>query len=588
MEPRLDAEVETLNTAISNEVTARTNADTNLQNQINDIRQTSRVYVKNGSTPLTKGTPVYITGADGTNVIIGAASNASEATSSKVIGLTETDLTANAMGYVVTDGRLVNIDTSAAGAAGDAVWLGVNGGKVYGLSNKPVAPAHMVYLGVVSRKNANTGEIEVKVQNGFELEELHNVSINSGTLSNGQALTYDSSSQLWKNSTPVNALSGLSDVTITSPTGGQVIKYNAGTSKWVNGAAAGGVTASDTAPSLSTAAAGDAWFDTNDGTLYVCYVDVDSTKQWVQVQANSALEGSILARLGSLESQAIAFGQMSPNYIINGAFDFWQRGTSFSASGYTADRWTGDFVTGAGTVSQQAFTPGTAPVANIEGTFFLRRSVTTGAQFSSLIHRIEDVRTLEGRTATLSFWAKGTNPTGNFNVNLLQNFGSGGSTQVGVGDQALVLTSSWTRYSYTFNIPNIAGKTVGAGSHLWLSIYQAAANTSASTLDIWGVQLEAGSVATSFRRNAANIQAELSACQRYYQVSNGPFPLQVSDGSLKTAAVRFIPEMRTTPTFTWTSSASVATNSVNNKQWWGYTFTTGERYLDSWIASAEL
>jgi len=177
--------------------------DAALQTQISANQQTSRVYVKNGSTALTKGTPVYITGADGTNIIIGAAGNGSEATSSKTIGLTETDLAINAMGYVVTDGKLTNIDTSAAGAAGDAVWLGVNGGKLYGLSNKPVAPAHMVYLGVVSKKNANTGEIQVKVQNGFEFNELHDVSAQSP--STGDIIVRNAGNTLWENK-PQSAL----------------------------------------------------------------------------------------------------------------------------------------------------------------------------------------------------------------------------------------------------------------------------------------------------------------------------------------------------------------------------------------------
>lgn len=311
--------------------------------------------------------------------------------------------------------------------------------------------------------------------------------------STGQVVVKTVSGTAWK--TP--ALTDSSDVEITSPVDKQVLSYESG--KWKNKVASGGVTVSEPAP--ASPIDGDGWFYATDGTLFVRYNDGDST-QWVQ--PNAVLSSQIEQRY------------YSPNAIINGAFDIWQRGTSFSASGYTADRWTGDFVTGAGTVTQQAFTPGTAPVAGYEGTFFLRRSVTTGAQFSSLIHRIEDVRTFAGQTVTLSFWAKGTNPTGNFNVNLLQFFGTGGSAQVGVGDQPLTLTSSWARYTYTFVIPSVAGKTIGAGSYLWLSIYQAAANTSASTLDIWGVQLELGTSASPFRRNANSLQGELAACQRYY------------------------------------------------------------------------
>jgi hypothetical protein len=218
------------------------------------------------------------------------------------------------------------------------------------------------------------------------------------------------------------------------------------------------------------------------------------------------------------------------NKIINGNFGVWQRGTSFASSGYTSDRWFNDLAGSVGTVSRQSFTAGTAPVAGYEGTFFLRKSLTTGAQYSTLIQRIEDVRTFAGNTVTLSFWAKGTNPTGNFEANLIQNFGSGGSGDVALTGQAFSVTASWVRYSFTFNVPSISGKTIGTGSYLFTSIYQAAANTSVSTLDIWGVQLEAGSTATAFQTATGTIQGELAACQRYYYRSTSSAGSQTSTG----------------------------------------------------------
>lgn len=170
-----------------------------LQTQVTDNMETQRMYVKNGTAALAKGTPVYITSANGTNVIVGAASNTSEATSSKVIGLLETDLAINAMGYVVTGGKCTDIDTSDAGTAGDAVWLGPSGTKIYGLANKPYAPAHLVYLGVVNRKNANTGEIEVNVQNGFEFNELHDVDFHTVAPAAGDVVIRNAANTLWEN-----------------------------------------------------------------------------------------------------------------------------------------------------------------------------------------------------------------------------------------------------------------------------------------------------------------------------------------------------------------------------------------------------
>jgi len=266
------------------------------------------IYVKNGSSSLTKGQPVYASGADGTNIIITAAGNGSEATSSKTLGLVQSSLSSNAFGYVITQGLLSGLDTSGASAAGDAVWLGPSGTLLYGLAAKPVAPAHLVYIGIVTKKNASTGEIYVNPQNGFELDELHNVLITDGTLTDGQALTYDDASGLWVNATPVSTLAGLSDVSFGTLASGQTLVYDG--TDWINSEGGGGssITVDVTAPSISTASSGDAWYDSNDGTLYVCYVDTDSTKQWVQVKANSGLAASFDTRLSTVEAEVATGG----------------------------------------------------------------------------------------------------------------------------------------------------------------------------------------------------------------------------------------------------------------------------------------
>jgi hypothetical protein len=143
-----------------------------------------------------KGQPVYVSGANGTNMLVSLSSNNAEATSSKTLGLAASTMAINGQGSVISEGLLSGIDTSTA-TAGDPVWLGVNGALLLGLANKPVAPAHMVSLGVVTRVHATNGEIFVRVQNGFELDELHNVSIIGP--SNGHLLKYNGSTQLWEN-----------------------------------------------------------------------------------------------------------------------------------------------------------------------------------------------------------------------------------------------------------------------------------------------------------------------------------------------------------------------------------------------------
>jgi hypothetical protein len=145
---------------------------------------------------MTKGQAVYVSSADGTNMIVTKASNATEATSSKTMGLIIQNLALNGKGYVITEGLLAGLNTASANA-GDPVWLGTGGNLIYGLLNKPAAPAHLVFIGIVTRANVSNGEIFVRVQNGFELQELHNISITS--VADNNLLQYDSATSLWKN-----------------------------------------------------------------------------------------------------------------------------------------------------------------------------------------------------------------------------------------------------------------------------------------------------------------------------------------------------------------------------------------------------
>lgn len=137
------------------------------------------LFCKAGQT-ITAGQVVYVTGASGTNVIIGLAQANTEVTSSRTIGVSESSLALNGTGYVITEG-LMNVSILAPSAlVGDPIWLSgtTAGGMLFGAANKPVYPYHIVYLGVVTRKTGNAiNEIYVKVQNGFELDEISDVSI---------------------------------------------------------------------------------------------------------------------------------------------------------------------------------------------------------------------------------------------------------------------------------------------------------------------------------------------------------------------------------------------------------------------------
>jgi hypothetical protein len=214
------------------------------------------------------------------------------------------------------------------------------------------------------------------------------------------------------------------------------------------------------------------------------------------------------------------------NKIINGDFGIWQRGTSFSSpssASYTSDRWRTVFDgTGATrTISQQTFTPGTAPVSGYEGQFFYRIDQTvagSGGTFIDARQRIEDVRTFAGQPVTISFWAKAA-ATQSISIVVDQDFGSGGSSKVfnAITGSTFNISTAWTRYTLSGNVASVSGKTIGTSSFFEFIIRINSSST--FTVDLWGVQVEYGSVATAFQTATGTLQGELAACQRYYEKS---------------------------------------------------------------------
>ena len=209
------------------------------------------------------------------------------------------------------------------------------------------------------------------------------------------------------------------------------------------------------------------------------------------------------------------------NLIINGGFDVWQRGTSFSESdNYSADRWTDENSGASITITQQSFTLGQTDVSN-NPKYYLRWAVTTGNDNSRITQKIENVSTFAGETVTLSYWAKhssGTLPTG-IKTALRQNFGSGGSPSSAVYTygSTITLTSSWQKFTQTFTVPSINGKTLGTNNNNSLDVslgWQDGTETAAYTIDFANVQLEKGSTATDFEHRSYG--EELALCQRYF------------------------------------------------------------------------
>jgi hypothetical protein len=285
---------------------------------------------------------------------------------------------------------------------------------------------------------------------------------------------------------------------------------------------------SDTPP--GSPSNGDQWFNTIDGTLYIYVTDVDGS-QWVESRA-----------------PITADGYTSPNYIINGGFDIWQRGTSFTG-GYTSDRWYN--YSGSATTTRE-----TTIVPDSSFYYSLKIVSAGGAPIYAQMIETLNAKQLAGKTVTLSVYVYGTgNQTFSArldNSSVVDDTAMFASWNAGTSS-SVTLNGGWERISVTQLVP-----TSTKSLRVRLS-----GEAAAGTYYIAGVQLESGSVATTFRRNANSIQGELDACQRYYWRQSAdklytPFGIGITSSSTGISSVVESPAtMRVVPTaFDWSGTAS--------------------------------
>ena len=156
------------------------------------------VQVRNSTgATLTKGTVVYITGATGQLPTVSKAIATGDSTSAQTLGMVTANLANNSNGNVTIIGLVDNLDTSAY-TDGAQLYLSPTTAGTY-TTTKSYAPDHLVYVGIVEHAHPTQGKIFVKVQNGYEMDELHNVAAQSP--SNGQTIVYNSSTSLWEKNT---------------------------------------------------------------------------------------------------------------------------------------------------------------------------------------------------------------------------------------------------------------------------------------------------------------------------------------------------------------------------------------------------
>jgi hypothetical protein len=217
----------------------------------------------------------------------------------------------------------------------------------------------------------------------------------------------------------------------------------------------------------------------------------------------------------------LTYQPVSHNYIINGAFDVWQRGTSVNTTSfsYTADRW---FLYQFGSVTASRQLTGLTGLQY--GARVQRPSGQTGTNtvfFANTLPTDESIP-LAGKQITASFWAKRgadfSPASGNLTVAVNRGTGTdergvgpGFTGNAGVLSANIAIGTSWQRYTITGTVTTTATQlqivfsytpTGTAGANDWF--------------EVTGVQLEAGSVATPFKRHAPSLALEEAACQRYY------------------------------------------------------------------------
>ena len=196
------------------------------------------------------------------------------------------------------------------------------------------------------------------------------------------------------------------------------------------------------------------------------------------------------------------FRPFNKNAIINGAMEVWQRGTSFSATGYTADRW---YSTGTNAITRST----TAPT----GFNYSLNWVTAGAYPVVATYVELPVTGAKGNFTgnwVMSFYAKASTAS-TLSTDVAWADGSSRANLVAIATQGNSLTTSWQRFTVPVDFD--ISSPVGTSKAIEVNFYIASGG---ATINITGVQLEAGTQATPFTRAGGTIQGELAACQRYY------------------------------------------------------------------------
>ena len=231
----------------------------------------------------------------------------------------------------------------------------------------------------------------------------------------------------------------------------------------------------------------------------------------------SAASGTVL--VSNVAGTSFAYQPLNSagkNAVINGGMDIWQRGTSFSAgAAYAADRWILG-TAGTVTISQDSTT---VPTGFRYSMKYLTGAASSYSNFSTCFETA-NIIPFRGQVCTISWYAiKNATHSGTFG---LSNIFYSNTTDAAASQLTAVTitaganptpTTSWARYTASFTVPADA-------MGLSIQFNNGSAQASGAQINFTGVQLELGSVATTFSRAGGTLQGELAACQRYLPVVN--------------------------------------------------------------------
>lgn len=335
----------------------------------------AQVRNETGAT-LTKGTVVYVSGAAGNKALVSKAKADADATSAQTYGVVRADIPNNQNGYIVVVGEISGIDTTAYAEGAQLYLSGTTAGSY--TDTKPYAPIHIVYVAVVTRVHVNQGTLYVKVQNGYEMDELHNVSAQNPT--NGQILIYNESTSLWEkhtltDGTGISITEGAGSITVAN-TG---VLSLTGTADEVEVSASTGAITLSLPSTINANTTGNAATVTNGVYTNGSYAD----PSWITALAGSKITGNISGSAANVTGTvAIANGG-------TGATDAATALTNLGAypasnpSGYTNNTGTVTSITaGTGLTGGTITTSGTIDLANTAVTAgsYTVASITVDAQ----------------------------------------------------------------------------------------------------------------------------------------------------------------------------------------------------------------